>query len=91
MSACTHCRLPTERAVRRALATGAWRTGTRSTSTAMEPRTVVAKVEWHRDELFPRGGFLVTNLRGGARPVIDFHNGFGRAQQAMKEGKVAPN
>ena len=28
-------------------------------------RTVVAKVEWHRDELFPRVGFIVTNMRGG--------------------------
>ena len=26
------------------------------------PRRVVAKVEWHRGELFPRVGFIVTNL-----------------------------
>ena len=25
-------------------------------------RRVVAKVEWHVDELFPRVGFIVTNL-----------------------------
>ena len=26
-----------------------------------QPRCVVAKVEWHVDELFPRVGFIVTN------------------------------
>jgi hypothetical protein len=26
------------------------------------PRRVVAKIEWHRGELFPRVGFIVTNL-----------------------------
>ena len=26
------------------------------------PRRVIAKVEWHRGELFPRVGFIVTNL-----------------------------
>ena len=26
------------------------------------PRRVVAKVEWHQGELYPRVGFLVTNL-----------------------------
>ena len=56
-----------------------------------EPRTVAAKVEWHRDELFPRVGFVVTNMRGGSKPIIDFYNGRGRAEQAIKEGKVALN
>jgi hypothetical protein len=56
-----------------------------------KPRTVAAKVEWHRDELFPRVGFVVTNVRGGAKPIIDFYNGRGRAEQAIKEGKVALN
>ena len=56
-----------------------------------KPRTVVAKVEWHRDELFPRVGFVVTNMHRGAKPIIDFYNGRGRAEQAIKEGKVAPN
>ena len=27
-----------------------------------KPRRVVAKVEWHRGELYPRVGFIVTNL-----------------------------
>ena len=26
------------------------------------PRRVLAKVQWHRGELFPRVGFIVTNL-----------------------------
>lgn len=54
-------------------------------------RRVVAKVEWHRDELFPRIGFLVTNMGGGAAPVTWFYNGRGTAEQCIKEGKVALN
>ena len=54
-------------------------------------RTVAAKVQWHRDELFPRVGFVVTNMRGGAKPITDFYNSRGRAEQAIKEGKVALN
>ena len=29
-------------------------------------RRVVAKIEWHREELFPRVGFIVTNLSWSA-------------------------
>ena len=29
------------------------------------PRRVVAKVEWHPGELYPRVGFIVTNLAAG--------------------------
>jgi len=54
-------------------------------------RRVVAKVEWHRDELFPRVGFVVTNMHGGAKPIIDFYNRRGTAEQCIKEGKVALN
>jgi hypothetical protein len=56
-----------------------------------QARRVVAKVEWHQDELFPRIGFLVTNLGGGAAPVTWFYNGRGTAEQCIKEGKVALN
>src|SRR3954468_6236259 len=28
-----------------------------------KPRRVVAKVEWHQGELYPRVGFIVTNLK----------------------------
>jgi len=44
-------------------------------------RRVVAKVEWHRDELFPRIGFIVTNLGGGAARVTRFYNGRGTAEK----------
>jgi len=56
-----------------------------------KPRTVAAKVEWHRDELFPRAHFVVTNRQGGAKPVIDFYNLRGTAEQWIKEGKIALN
>ncbi len=52
-------------------------------------RRVVAKVEWHDGELFPRVGFIVTNLRGGAKPIVDFYNQRGTAEQWIKEGKYA--
>ena len=53
------------------------------------PRRLVAKVEWHRGELFPRVGFIVTNLRRSARQVVKFYNGRGMAEQWIKEGKNA--
>ena len=52
-------------------------------------RRVVAKVEWHPGELYPRVGFLVTNLRRSARRVVAFYNGRGRAEQWIKEGEHA--
>jgi len=45
------------------------------------PRRVVAKVEWHCDELFPRIGFIVTNLRWRNKRVVDFYNQRGTAEQ----------
>ena len=52
-------------------------------------RRVVAKVEWHRGELFPRVGFVVTNLRWHSRRVVHFYNKRGTAEQWIKEGKHA--
>ena len=52
-------------------------------------RRVVAKVEWHAGELFPRVGFVVTNLRRSPKRVIKFYNGRGTAEQWIKEGKNA--
>jgi len=52
-------------------------------------RRVVAKVEWHPGELYPRVGFLVTNLRRPAKQVVAFYNGRGTAEQYIKEGKNA--
>src|SRR5206468_2921003 len=42
-------------------------------------RRVVAKVEWHPGELYPRVGFIVTNLRRSAKRVVAFYNGPGTA------------
>ena len=53
------------------------------------PRRVVAKVEWHKGELFPRVGFIVTNLRRSAEGVVKFYNQRGVAEQWIKEGKNA--
>jgi len=53
------------------------------------PRRVVAKVEWHWDQLFPRVGFIVTNMTGWSRKVVKFYNGRGTAEQWIKEGKYA--
>jgi len=55
------------------------------------PRRVVAKVEWHRGELFPRVGFIVTNLSAKAKGIVHFYNGRGTAEQWIKEGKYALN
>lgn len=52
-------------------------------------RRVVAKVEWHHDELFPRVGFVVTNIWKHPEDVIRFYNGRGTAEQWIKEGKYA--
>jgi Transposase DDE domain group 1 len=53
-----------------------------------QPRRV-AKVEHHVGELFPRVGFIVTNLQLPNRAVVRFYNKRGRAEQWIKEGKQA--
>ena len=53
------------------------------------PRRVVAKVEHHAGELFPRVGFIVTNLQLPSRAVVRFYNKRGTAEQWIKEGKQA--
>ena len=55
------------------------------------PRRVVAKVEWHQGELFPRVGFVVTNLNLPPAGVTHYYNGQGTAEQWIKEGKYALN
>ena len=52
-------------------------------------RRVVAKVEWHQGELFPRIGFIVTNLQRKPEDVIRFYNKRGVAEGWIKEGKYA--
>ena len=54
-------------------------------------RRVVAKVEWHQGELFPRVGFIVTNLSYPTKGIVSFYNGRGTAEQWIKEGKYALN
>jgi len=53
------------------------------------PRRVIAKVEHHLGELFPRVGFIVTTLTGTNRAVVRFYNQRGTAEQWIKEGKAA--
>jgi len=52
-------------------------------------RRVVAKVEHHAGELFPRVGFIVTNLTLPSRAVVRFYNKRGTSEQWIKEGKQA--
>jgi hypothetical protein len=52
-------------------------------------RRVVAKVEFHCGELFPRVGFIVTNLETDSRAVVRFYNKRGTAEQWIKQGKQA--
>ncbi len=52
-------------------------------------RRVVVKVEFHAGELFPRVGFIVTNLATPSRAVVRFYNKRGTAAQWIKEGKQA--
>jgi hypothetical protein len=54
-----------------------------------KPRRVVAKVEWHQGELYPRVGFIVTNLTRPAERIVKFYNGRGTAEQWIREGKAA--
>jgi hypothetical protein len=54
-----------------------------------QSRRVVAKVEWHPSELYPRVGFLVTNLCRPPERVVAFYNQRGTAEQWIKEGKNA--
>jgi hypothetical protein len=50
------------------------------------PRRVIAKVEWHPGELYPRG-FIVTNMSRPAERVVAFYNKRGTCEQWIKEGK----
>ena len=54
-----------------------------------DKRRVIAKIEWHPGELFPRVGFIVTNLPKELDWVVRFYNQRGTAEQHIKEGKYA--
>ena len=48
-------------------------------------------MEWHQGELFPRIGFIVTNLSYPTIGIVRFYNGRGTAEPWIKEGKYALN
>ena len=52
-------------------------------------RRIVAKIEFHLGELFPRVGFIVTNLEADSRAVVRFYNKRGTAEPWIKAGKPA--
>jgi Transposase DDE domain group 1 len=52
-------------------------------------RHVVAKVEWHPGELYPRVGFIVSNLPRSPEGIVAFYNQRGTCEQHIKEGKNA--
>jgi hypothetical protein len=54
-----------------------------------KPRRVVCKVEWHAGELYPRVGFIVTNMARPTDDIVHFYNQRATAEQYIKEGKNA--
>ncbi|MBW1787640.1 MAG: transposase [Deltaproteobacteria bacterium] len=52
-----------------------------------KPRRVVAKIEWHFEELFPRYYFIVTDSRLPAGKVVKVYNGRGDVENRIKEGE----
>src|SRR5262249_45915523 len=48
-----------------------------------------AKIEWHPGKLYPRAGFIVTNLGRPSERVEAFYNQRGTAEQWIKGGKGA--
>lgn len=51
---------------------------------------VVAKIEWHDGELFPRIGFVVANSKLPAGKVVKVYNGRGDVKNRIKKGKNTP-
>ena len=49
-----------------------------------KPRRVIAKVEWHPGELYPRVGFIVTNMSRPAERVVAFYNERGTCEHVSK-------
>ncbi len=70
--------------VRRDHASFSYRAGSWS-----KARRVVAKVEWHPGELYPRVGFIVTNMTRPPERVVAFTNQRGTAEQHIRQGKNA--
>src|SRR3989442_14925303 len=51
------------------------------------PRRVIAKIEHHLGELFPRLGFIVTTLTATNHPAAPFYNRRGTRGQRATDGK----
>ena len=45
------------------------------------------EVEWHPEGLYPRVGFIVTNMSHPAKRVVAFYNKRGTCEQWIKEGQ----
>ena len=50
---------------------------------------MVTQVEFHGGELFPRVGFILTNLETDSRAVVHFYHKRGTAEQWIREGTQA--
>ena len=53
-----------------------------------KPCRVIAKIEWHPGELFPRVGFILTNLPMEPDWVVRFYNQRGTAEQPIKDRQI---
>ena len=60
-----------------------------ATRGGQEPAPAKAGVEWHPGELYPRVGFIVTNLARPVERLVAFYNHRGTCEQYIKEGKGA--
>jgi hypothetical protein len=56
-----------------------------------KPRHVVAKVEWHPGELYPRVGFIVSNLARSAEGIVAFYTSAARASSTSKRARTRSN
>ncbi len=54
-------------------------------------RRVIAKIEYHHGELFPRVGFIITSLNWLDKKAVKFYNKRGTCEQWIKEGKHTLN
>jgi len=54
-----------------------------------KPRRVIANIERHPGELYPRVGFIVRNMSRAAERAMAFYNKWGTCEQWVKEGKGA--
>jgi post-segregation antitoxin (ccd killing protein) len=75
--------------IAKSVATRSYANFTYQAGSWIKSRRVVAKVEWHPGELYPRVGFIVTNMSRPAERAVAFYNKRGTCEQWIKEGKGA--